>query len=153
MTFIDENNKEYETIEEYIDSLPPPTWKDKIRWFFTRDLPDSYWWFVHRLIPKHRYHMIRTGLKPGYHDPCVRLICAIMEETVMYVDLAGKMFVWDDDDLHCQAWKAYTNAANFWKENKERFLDGMADDDYEKIWDDARRLSSQVILWSEGMWY
>ena len=27
-----------------------------------------YWWVVHRIIPRHRYHIVRTGLRPGFHD-------------------------------------------------------------------------------------
>ncbi len=37
------------------------------------------WWFSHRFIPKHRYNIIRTGLKPGYYDPDTQMLYGIMK--------------------------------------------------------------------------
>ena len=53
-------------------------------WFihvvFTID--DVSWWFIHRFNRHHHYHIIRTGLKPGYYDTDDLLEAAII--TLLY---------------------------------------------------------------------
>lgn len=43
-------------------------------------------WFLYRLHPKHRYHLVDTGLEPGYYDAdelmlhaCFSLLCRYVE--------------------------------------------------------------------------
>lgn len=36
--------------------------------FNLQGLIDFKWWFLHRFHPSHRYHIMKTGLKPGWHD-------------------------------------------------------------------------------------
>ena len=45
-----------------------------------------YWWIQHHFNPRHRYHIINTGLKPGYYDidhlmlfGCFSLLCGYVE--------------------------------------------------------------------------
>jgi hypothetical protein len=35
---------------------------------FFRKLKDLEYWFMYRLHPSHKYHIIKTGLKPSYYD-------------------------------------------------------------------------------------
>ena len=42
--------------------------------------PGPLWWFRYRFIPSHQYHIVRTRLKPGYHDPRSRILYAVFEE-------------------------------------------------------------------------
>jgi len=37
------------------------------------------WWFLHRFHPHHRYHVLRTGLKPGYHEFDTVILYAMFE--------------------------------------------------------------------------
>lgn len=49
----------------------PPRWLDdqpEPLQALLRKLRHAYWWVQHRVNPRHRYHVVRTGLKPGYHD-------------------------------------------------------------------------------------
>lgn len=42
--------------------------------------PGPIWWLKYRLVPSHQYHIIRTGLPPGYHDTGTRLLYGILKE-------------------------------------------------------------------------
>ncbi len=57
------------------------------RYFIARTIPswlsvkmmrlrDIRYWFVYRLIPKHKYHLVETGLKPNYHEIDTRMLHA-----------------------------------------------------------------------------
>ena len=37
------------------------------------------WWFAHRFIPRHRYNILRTDLKPDYYDPDTQITYAIFK--------------------------------------------------------------------------
>lgn len=52
-------------VEEYI--TPPRGWRYRLRRVL-RSLDNAKWWVVHRFHPKHRYHVIHTGLEPGWYD-------------------------------------------------------------------------------------
>ncbi len=46
------------------------------RWFGIkkRQLNDVKYWFLYRLHPHHKYHLIDTGLKPNYHEIDTRML-------------------------------------------------------------------------------
>jgi hypothetical protein len=55
-------------------------------WWGTSRVRNIYWWVRHRVDPSHRYHVVRTGLKPGYYDvdtlmlhSCMALLCRYVE--------------------------------------------------------------------------
>lgn len=54
-----------------------------MRWKYR--LSDFWWWFRHRLDPRHRYHIAHTSLKPEYYDPCERIRAVIFEENYRYI--------------------------------------------------------------------
>lgn len=84
-----------------------------IRFLFQNSIPDifngvvyavkeMYWWCIHRVHPKHRYHVVRTALSPGYHDIPELMLYATFSLLVRYVE-DEKCFdniVWDNDDIH-----------------------------------------------------
>lgn len=50
-------------------------------------LSDARYWMMYRLVPSHQYHIIRTGLPPGYHDndrlmlyACMKLLCQYVKD-------------------------------------------------------------------------
>jgi hypothetical protein len=46
----------YETLKDFIDD------------YLTANIRTFKWWILHRLHPKHRHHIVKTRLKPGYYD-------------------------------------------------------------------------------------
>lgn len=47
---------------------------------------ESLWAIHHRLSPRHRYHMVNTGLKPGYYDVDTRMLHACMALLCKHVE-------------------------------------------------------------------
>lgn len=80
-----------------------------------RFFKDPYWWVTHRLCPRHRYHVLPTGLPPGYYDPDTRFTHAIFEEITKFVEMVKDTVDWDYDEEHRMRWATLTNAADFWK--------------------------------------
>jgi hypothetical protein len=64
-------------------------WLDNLKW--------EVLWRVH---PRHQYHIVRTGLRPGYYDQDERILHACMELLVEYVrscDEGGYHTVHDEE--------------------------------------------------------
>ena len=47
---------------------------------------NSQYWLMYRLIPKHQYHIVRTGLKPGYYDHDTLILHACFAELGRYIE-------------------------------------------------------------------
>jgi hypothetical protein len=69
---------------------PEPWWH---RYLFVPVFEAAYkldraaWWLRYRLHPKHRYHVVGTGLEPGYHDNDTRMLYACFALLVEYVEI------------------------------------------------------------------
>jgi hypothetical protein len=85
----------------------------------------TLWEFKWRLIPKHQYNVIRTSLKPGYYDPDIRILHAVMDEIKRFVDRTKDTIVWDSDDHHIHVWNELQAIYTWWIEtypNRENSL-------------------------------
>jgi len=61
-------------------------------------LSDLWWWFRHRLDPRHRYHVTHTSLKPEYYDPCERIRAVIFEENFRFIrELRNRGSIFNDE--------------------------------------------------------
>lgn len=89
------------------------------RWY-RQLVHDPYWALQHRCNPRHRYHMLRTGLVPGYYDPDTRFLHAIMTEVTRFVDKTATQVDWDANAEHSACWKTLTAAATWWKAYQTR---------------------------------
>lgn len=49
-------------------------------------ISDAKYWVYYRLHPDHKYHIVVTGLEPGYYEPDTRLLHAAMKLLETYVD-------------------------------------------------------------------
>jgi len=74
---------------------------------------DAYWWVAHRVSPRHRYHVINTGLKPGYYDPDIRLLSGLFTEVISF--MRDNHWDWTQIDSDKQAYKDLVAAAEFGK--------------------------------------
>lgn len=125
-------------------------WFDDLWWSIKHRAKNAYWWFRHRLDPRHRYHVVRTGLCPGYYDPDIRLMAAIFNETSLFIERTGSLIRWNDDGHHAAAYKAFTEAAEWWKAHKDDLGDC---DESDAEWQEAKRLMQAVIENLRIMWY
>lgn len=51
-----------------------------------KNFNSTTWWIKYRVIPKHRYHVIKTGMKPGYCDVDERMLQACMSLLCDYIE-------------------------------------------------------------------
>ena len=65
-------------IVEFIDDL---TWPVRDRF------SNLIYWFKYRLMPSHQYHLVRTGLPPGYYDEDTRILHACMRALCEHVEI------------------------------------------------------------------
>lgn len=117
---------------------------------------NAYWWVVHRIIPKHRYHVVKTGLPPGYYDPCVRVLAALFNEMHEFVayqtdERNEHRWNWTSSPEHEEAWAVFQEAAAF----SQRYLNPEAEWEVE---DEATELAKKVLdnlsfMWYSFMWY
>lgn len=112
------------TLEEFMADLEKPLpWWERAWYGARRFIVDLPWWFRWRFQRKHQYHLVRLGLRPGYYDPCIRLLHAILEETSRFVaheDGPRGIVNWDSEPNHQAAIRAYRDAAAWWAANSGR---------------------------------
>lgn len=86
---------------------------------------DAWWWLLHRVVPRHRYHVVRTGLKPSYYDPDWRITFAVFQIVAEFKHHVDGLICWDHDPGHELAWKAICAATAWWEGGaKQHILDG-----------------------------
>lgn len=51
-----------------------------------RFLKNIKYWFMYRFHPKHQYHIVKTGLKPGYYDIDIRMERAMISLLIEFVE-------------------------------------------------------------------
>ena len=149
-----------------VDDTPPPgmsrwqrlvSYLDDIQcfWVLRRRLRDAKWWLLHRLVPRHRYHIIRTGLKPGYYDPDWRITFAVFEIVAEFKHHVDGLINWDSDPGHELAWKAICDATAWWEGGaKKHILDGDLSLKDEAALDDLTAIHMAAIGHAlPYMWY
>lgn len=91
---------------------------------------DVIWWIRHRIDPRHRYHVIKTELKPGYHDVPELLLYGCFSLLVRYVEKekALKMIDWDHDETYQCVASEIEDLYHWWKfeyPKREKELDRL----------------------------
>lgn len=81
---------------------------------------NAHWNLHHRFDPRHRYNIVRTGLKPGYYDSDTRMIHACFQLLVDFVEkeCAGESIDWEWNESHSAAWKEIQSLYNWWKNER-----------------------------------
>jgi hypothetical protein len=83
-----------ERAERAVDAVRPlihfifETIPEEARYYLSR-IEETKYWFLHRFHPDHRYHIVRTGLQPGFHEVDVRMLHAVMQLVTEYVEGQG----------------------------------------------------------------
>jgi hypothetical protein len=131
------------------------------------------WNILHRVVPKHQYHIIRPRtLTPGFHDHDERILHACMGEIRQFVDNSGPIVSWDDHDpgnlliLHemldiCDWWvRVYPTREQEWERAFEEQHGAERGADYfdalfeqEKKWkDEEDQMLSRLIKIRRYLW-
>jgi hypothetical protein len=151
-------------IEDFMDSLPLPRF---VRYPLTV-ANDVKWWLLHRFHPKHRYHVLNTGLKPNYYDidtimlhGCMKLLDRYIEIERNGEDRFAAYVVGLEEDLKNQELSEYEKPLAEQVENERIALDiyrwwhdreaawNKNDEDYEKNHDIKAHLERERELWNE----
>lgn len=89
-------------------------------------LHDLKWKFIHRYVPKHQYNVLRPAtLKPGYYDPCDRILHACMEELREYFEKGAPDISWDSDEHHAQVYSEMKEIYNWWTDTFKNHEDRL----------------------------
>lgn len=81
-----------------------------------------YWWMMHRLHPKHRYHKPICTLKPNYYDPDVRITNTIFEELVDFINKEDRIDRRATPE-HRAAYLMLTSAYDYWVLERRELLE------------------------------
>jgi len=82
-------------------------------WIYTAcpKIDRAWWWFRHRFDPRHRYHVVKTGLEPGYYDVPELMLYSCFSLLVRFVEEEYGIQGWEDyldsdeaegDDSNCR---------------------------------------------------
>ena len=120
-----------------------------------RIVRDIYWGIRHRLDPRNRYHVMDTGLRPGYWDPDSRILNAVMEEVDWFFRRTRETVDWTTDPGHYDAFLAMEKASAWWMDNKAKMRSGDMDfSDEMRLNNEADALLAEVIMGArQYMWY
>lgn len=142
------------TLEEVLNA--PITRWERVRYrakAFVGDLP---WWFKWRFQRKHQYHLLRTGLRPGYYDPDVRILWAVMAQVERFVaDETGPRQItdWEADPEHRAAFAAFQAAATWWRANRDTMFEHVDWQAEERARAKALEHLGNVVRHLWFMWY
>ncbi len=76
---------EWQEFDAKMKKEAPARWfyKKKLRFFIRRHTiaryQDAKYWVLHRFVPRHKYNVVYTNLKPGYYDLDTRMIHACFD--------------------------------------------------------------------------
>ena len=91
----------------------------------------AYWWVRYRTT--NRYHVMHTGLEPGYYDPSDRILHAVMEEVTRFYDRAEVQ--WDATEDHRIVGDTLRTVTQWWVRYKQKKAD-YATREY-PVWNDT----------------
>lgn len=168
-----EQAKKDHPVRYFLQEEVPHLW----RVYIVMSLKAKYWWVMHRIHPKHRYHVIKPRtLEPNYHDPRELILHAAMDILADFVEFETTRghVDWDgSSDVHAAAWKEMNEIYTWWTKERpvrEEIFDKAnpypedslnapfmwkVDEDYEKTgyklaWDIVADLHNlQEIKWDE----
>lgn len=143
-----------------------------VRWFIQKDLwehgiarqwtflgwrwRDFKWAVLHRYHPKHRMHVVDTGLEPGWHDPRTQILHGAFHtfKTFYERQLTGHVD-WQGDEHHQKTWDEMTALYEWWtkvRPHREETLeplprDGVIGQSFMAVFDDDYQDRPEVKEW------
>ena len=83
-----------------------------------------YYWFAYRFIPKHRYNILRTGLKPGYYDPSEQILYAVFNSFAEWYETSHHLMARDEEEIRemlTPVFKGDLIGKDYYETNKKTF--------------------------------
>lgn len=124
-----------------------------------RWVKNPYWAIVHRINPRHRYHVMKTGLPPGYYDPDTRLLYAVMNEVQRFVEGTKDSVDWVENTGHEDAWHVFNDAVDWWRRYQD-YVRGEEEGKFEydrevqeRLHTEADNHLARIMLRRQYLWY
>lgn len=108
---------------------------------------NMYWWVRHRTTDK--YHVLETGLPPGYYDPDTRIINAVFLQAKKFMEHTEAAVDWNADSDHADAWAKMEAAVTWWDNNPDKHVFFGTEDPKEELQMHLNNLISVL----HHMWY
>jgi hypothetical protein len=89
--------------------------------YISRRLSDLKWFVLHRFHPRYRYHVIRTGLPPGYSDERETLLHVSFNILKQFYErqIGPNGFVnWESDEKHSHAFSEMKVLYEWWTQTR-----------------------------------
>lgn len=120
----------------------------KLRLYFKILIPSwlgrIYWWFQHRFNPRHRYHIVYTGLKPGYYDTDTRLLYSNFNLVCNYFEREAVDISWDRPKYQ-EVYKTLHEIHEYWRGGERAALEKTADEFHViDCWEEAEKAEKQM---------
>lgn len=94
-------------------------YRPSLRLRVERFLHETKWWFLHRFHPSHRYHVIHTGLEPGWRDRDYLMEHLIVKLLIDFVEDEKPYDHFDTvESVNAAEWIRLKELYNFFKEHK-----------------------------------
>jgi hypothetical protein len=118
-----ENNKPHAlTHTAWVEFYNQNKKKYPIRWFLFETLYYDIkfklnwkiWEILHKYIPKYKHHIIKTSLSPGYYDPDIQILYAVMDTVKEFVENTENKIIWDNSEEHKKVKSILDDVYNWW---------------------------------------
>lgn len=135
----------------------------EVQCVWLRRTREFVWKIIHRVHPKHRYHVVKTGLKPGYYDPDVRILYSNMNLMKEFVEITKDTVDWDSDEGHQHAWNELQDIYKWWEgyeellESRDKALNSPNYEEYfdfeNRVHDEEQKMLIRLMKIRRYMWY
>jgi hypothetical protein len=79
-------------------------------------LHDLKWWILHRFHPSHRYHIIHSGLRPGWYDRDLMMAVIIKKIIIDFIEQEEPYNHWDTKNSnYAEDWVRLRELYNYFK--------------------------------------
>lgn len=146
--------------------LQETLWKDGLRRLVQRCIgkAQDLWWAVqYRLNPRHRYHVLPTGLRPGLHQLREQQLHAMFHsfarfyERQVHPDCQAD---WQGDEPHAKTFEEMAALYRWWTQERpaqvrareqllreQTFQDPVLQDDFLAVFDEDYQDHPEVLAW------
>jgi hypothetical protein len=145
----------------FLHETIPDKWSDVWEYGSQRYFRNLKWKILHRFHPKHRYHVVDTGLEPGYYDPCTQIFASNFQLLCDFVDNNVKWdrIDWEGDEAHVAAWKEMNELVHWYREiypNREDSLEVHRPEprvEWKKVFNEKHKDDPDVIEYRKYLDY
>lgn len=134
---LDETNKSEHPLRYFIAETIPRKWRRLSHIVFH----DWVWWVRHRAEPWHWYHIVKTGLPPGYYDTDTRILHTSFNLLREHVEI-NKDWLSGPEHEHSEEWqearREMRDLHQWWTVGRPEKQDAA-----EKLWENATTQESR----------